>query len=638
VGNVVLNNVNTTGSITPANPTPGEQFNLTGYQNTLTIPSSIASAASALGNSAITGTATASVDAAGATPAQISTGALTINVPLPTPVPPSGVTLTLPSPASTIGPFTATSSGITLSQDANIQLVLIVSGSNLTLRCSAYPNNTEPSGIVAARPPGSPMSPIIATAGGGAPGVTSPTLSVSPSTGLTNGESVTVKGGGFQASTGIVNECNNAPGQPTVTLGSPVNTSEPVGCTAPTFNLVNTSSTGILSTNFNVIEGTMGPPCGASTDIITTCPGADSAGLDPTTDAANYPCPPTAAQQTAGVTCTLGYGNAAGDRASAPIVFSGQTPPPPTTPSSTTTTTTAGPSTPSGEITQAYQTLFDFADPSVADKVAVIQNGASIQAALSEALSSSLATSATGAKVDNISFLDSSGCAQASLPNPCASVIYDILGTGGTAILPGNHGYAVSINGSWLVATNTVCVLLGLFYTAEGKTGTPPGCGAPASPTPTTVVVTGTGPDTTGTGPTSAGVTPTTSNDPTAATDVPTTTTATASAPTSQGAATTTARGSTTTGGVATKAAGSSTPTASDPVTASSGSLAFTGLGGVTWWLGVAGAALMLVGMALLVLVDTPRRLVFRLAQRGTQRRLGQSGTVRGEALWISER
>ena len=70
VGNIVLNNVATTGTITPADPTPGEQFNLTGYQNTLTIPSSIASAAAALGNSAITGTATATVNANGATPAR----------------------------------------------------------------------------------------------------------------------------------------------------------------------------------------------------------------------------------------------------------------------------------------------------------------------------------------------------------------------------------------------------------------------------------------------------------------------------------------------------------------------------------------------------------------------------------------
>jgi hypothetical protein len=57
------------------------------------------------------------------------------------------------------------------------------------------------------------------------------------------------------------------------------------------------------------------------------------------------------------------------------------------------------------------------------------------------------------------------------------------------------------------------------------------------------------------------------------------------------------------------------------------------------------GGALMLVGFALLVLVDTPRRLVFRIAQRGPNRRPRgtssashvQHETVAGEALWIPE-
>jgi len=631
VGNIALNNVATTGTIAPADPTPGEQFNLTGYQNMLTIPSSIASAAAALGNSAITGTATATVDASGATPAQISTGTMTFDVPLPSPVPVSGVTLTLPTPAQTIGPFTASTSGITISQDASIQLVLVVSGSDLTLRCSAYPNNIEPSGIVPTSPPGSPTSPIIATAGGGAPGVTSAVVSVSPSAGLTSGESVEVSGSGFaDNSEGVVSECNTAPGQPTVTLASPVNTSVPVGCTAPTYNLVTTSATGALSTTYTVIEGTVGPPCGASTDIITTCPGADSAGLDPQTDAANYPCPPTAAQQAGGVTCTVGYGTSVGDRASAPIVFSGETPPPPTTPPSTTTTTTAGPSTPSGEITQAYQTLFDFADPSVADKVAVIQNGASLETALSQALSSSLGSSATGAKVNDISFLDSATCTQDNLPSPCAQVTYDILGQGGTVILPNNNGYAVSVNGTWLVATNTVCELLDLFYQAEGKTGTPPGCPATVSSTPTTIV--GTGTDATSTSPAS-----TVDASPTS--DVPTTgltTTAPPPTPTTVGAASKATTGS----------SGSTTP---DPVVeANSGSLAFTGLGGVTQWLAIVGGVLVLVGCALLGLVDAPRRLVHRFAHLGPQERWKGpkqgGGTDRAdpgtptEALWVWER
>ena len=112
--------------------------------------------------------------------------------------------------------------------------------------------------------------------------------------------------------------------------------------------------------------------------------------------------------------------------------------------------------------------------------MAVVQNGASIQTALAQALSSSLGSTATGANVDDVSFLDSATCTQQNLPSPCAQVTYDILGQGGTVILANNRGYAVSVeNGTWLVATNTVCGLLDLFYEAEGKTGTPPGCPAP---------------------------------------------------------------------------------------------------------------------------------------------------------------
>ena len=640
VGNIALNNVDTTGTITPADPTPGEQFNLTGYQNTLTIPSSIASAAAALGNSAITGTATASVDAFGATPAQISTGTMSFDVPLPSPVPASGVTLTLPSPAGTIGPFTAAASGITIAEDASVQLVLIVSGSNLTLRCSAYPNNTEPTGIVSTAPSGSPRSPVIAVAGGGSTTPSGPTLDVNPFTTLTNGQSVSVTGGGYaESSEGNVLECNNAPGQPTVTLGSPVNASVPIGCTAPSYNVVSTSATGTVSTTYDVIEGTVGPPCGASNDAITTCPSTDSAGQNPATDAANYPCPPTAAQQAAGATCTLMYGDLAGDSATTPILFSGPPiPEPTTTPTSTSTitTTTVGASTLSGQITQAYQTLFDFADPSVTDKVAVIQNGASIQSALSQALSSSLASSATGANVNDISFPDSATCSQDNLPSPCAQVTYDILGQGGTAILPNNQGYAVSVNGTWLVATNTVCVLLGLFYSAAGLSGTPPGCPSTVSlAPPTTILGSGTG---VGTDPTSTS--PASTDDASSTSDVPTTvqdpTTASPATPTTAGAAT--------------KAiTGSSSSSTSDPIVeASSGSLAFTGLGGVTQWLAVVGGAFVVLGFALLVLVDAPRRLTYRLAQIGRDQRQKEptqpdepGGPNRGalaEALWIWSR
>ena len=207
---------------------------------------------------------------------------------------------------------------------------------------------------------------------------------------------------------------------------------------------------------------------------------------------------------------------------------------------------------------------------------------------------------------------------------------YDILGQGGTVILPNNNGYAVSVNGTWLVATNTVCELLDLFYQAEGKTGTPPGCPATVSSTPTTIV--GTGTDATSTSPAS-----TVDASPTS--DVPTTgltTTAPPPTPTTVGAASKATTGS----------SGSTTP---DPVVeANSGSLAFTGLGGVTQWLAIVGGVLVLVGCALLGLVDAPRRLVHRFAHLGPQERWKGpkqgGGTDRAdpgtptEALWVWER
>lgn len=142
----------------------------------------------------------------------------------------------------------------------------------------------------------------------------------------------------------------------------------------------------------------------------------------------------------------------------------------------TTTTIAIDPTTAQADIATTYNTLFNLSNPDLAGKVAVIQNGQSISTALQQALSSSEASASQGSKIDSINILTASQCAKQSLPAQCAHVVYDILGTGGTAILPNNNGYAVFDNGHWLVAKVTICTLLGLFYSAEGKTGTPPGC------------------------------------------------------------------------------------------------------------------------------------------------------------------
>jgi hypothetical protein len=213
VGDVALNDVNTAGTITPADPVPGEQFSVTDYQTTLTIPASIASAAAALGNTALAGTVTGSVDAIGATPAQISTGTMDFDVALPSPIPEGGVTLTIPLPAGTIGPLSASGGTITITEDASIQLVLVISGANLTLDCSAYANDAQPTGIVTSFPPGSPMSPVIATTSSSVPPTTAPTTTPPEST---QGSATTQPVAPVAASTG-----SSSSASPTTLANSP---------------------------------------------------------------------------------------------------------------------------------------------------------------------------------------------------------------------------------------------------------------------------------------------------------------------------------------------------------------------------------------------------------------------------------
>ena len=138
-------------------------------------------------------------------------------------------------------------------------------------------------------------------------------ITVTPSTGLKGGQNVTITGSGFDdSSIGNVLECNDAPGQPTVALPSPVSSSVSVSCNPIGYaHLVTTSATGALDGTFTILQGTVGPPCGA-TGIITKCP-TDSAKHAAATDAALYPCPPTAAQQAAGDVCQLSYGDAGGE-------------------------------------------------------------------------------------------------------------------------------------------------------------------------------------------------------------------------------------------------------------------------------------------------------------------------------------
>ncbi len=172
VGNVVLNDAVTSATLSPAQPTSGQSFTLTGYQTVVNLPASLAGAAAALQPN-LTGSATAQIDASGATPATTSEGPLDFNVPIPSPVPDAGVSLSLPSTAATVSGFTATSGAITIQEDASASLSLTVAGNALALTCTAYPNNSvTPSGITTSAPTASPIAPVIAVAGGGSASTT----------------------------------------------------------------------------------------------------------------------------------------------------------------------------------------------------------------------------------------------------------------------------------------------------------------------------------------------------------------------------------------------------------------------------------------------------------------------------------
>lgn len=136
-----------------------------------------------------------------------------------------------------------------------------------------------------------------------------------------------------------------------------------------------------------------------------------------------------------------------------------------------------GPAQAKAEIGHAYETLFNFSNDSVEAKTAVVQDGSTLRAAITQALSSSLAKEAAGAKVSAVQLLSGTSCTQAALRSPCAKVTYNLLSPSHTPLFATpSMGYAVDVGGRWLVAKSTICGLLELFYSTSGHLGKPPGC------------------------------------------------------------------------------------------------------------------------------------------------------------------
>ncbi len=165
--------------------------------------------------------------------------------------------------------------------------------------------------------------------------------------GLANGDVINVSGAGFSANQEASTlECNDDPLQPVIVfLGNAV----PVSCTP--IVIVSTSAKGTFGPSpFTVKTGQTGPPDSIGvptcTPVVTPTtvipPGCKTSG-NPQTDAAAYPCPPTAAQQAAGDTCVLAIGDIKGERAIGTILFGQETLPTSTTITTGSTTTTTSP-------------------------------------------------------------------------------------------------------------------------------------------------------------------------------------------------------------------------------------------------------------------------------------------------------
>jgi uncharacterized membrane protein YgcG len=162
-------------------------------------------------------------------------------------------------------------------------------------------------------------------------------LFVSKTTNLVQRETVNVSANGLAANAyGYVLECNDTPGEPTDLVGPPFDMRIPDGCSAPSLkHIVHTSAQGTMFTTYTVHESRkLGPPCSVYS-VFGGCSHPDSGGAHPRADAQNYPCPPSPAQQAAGVTCSLVFYDTAQQVVSAPISFEGANSLPP---GSTTTT------------------------------------------------------------------------------------------------------------------------------------------------------------------------------------------------------------------------------------------------------------------------------------------------------------
>jgi len=149
--------------------------------------------------------------------------------------------------------------------------------------------------------------------------------------GVSSGDVITVAAGGLTPSVqASIVECSSVATQPVI---APY----PVSCSALSPVTVPSSGpqSGEISGTFTVASGVLGPPetgdtpscqstSGWPTTALLSIPDCATSG-DATTDAAQYPCPPTASQQAQGYVCTLGVMDDNDDRVVGTLLFGTET-------------------------------------------------------------------------------------------------------------------------------------------------------------------------------------------------------------------------------------------------------------------------------------------------------------------------
>ena len=131
--------------------------------------------------------------------------------------------------------------------------------------------------------------------------------------------------------------------------------------------------------------------------------------------------------------------------------------------SSSSTTTTQSPAQATAVITSNWTAFFNGSNPDTSAKIVLLQNNQKLRDQYNKAYGGNPATAVTAAKVTNVQVLGASDCQQAALTSPCAKVSYDLINSqNGSPLLVGQTGYAVNVNGKWLVSQNTFCALIAL--------------------------------------------------------------------------------------------------------------------------------------------------------------------------------